>query len=49
MTAIGHAMAFETWKSLTQNGLADSEAADLMVRFVATVDADATPRYESYP
>jgi AcrR family transcriptional regulator len=38
MAAIGHAMAFETWKSLTDNGLADAEAAELMVRFAATVD-----------
>ena len=45
MTAIGHAMAFETWQSLTQNGLADTEAADLMVRFVATVDAHATDEF----
>ena len=45
MTAIGHAMAFETWRSLTHNGLADTEAADLMVRFVATVDARATDEF----
>jgi hypothetical protein len=43
MPAIGHAMAFETWKSLTANGLADEEAANLMVRFVATVNANAAP------
>jgi len=30
MAAIGHAMAFETWRSLTQPGLSDAEAADLM-------------------
>ncbi len=45
MTAIGHAMAFETWRSLTQNGLADAEVADLMVRFVATVDAHPTDEF----
>ena len=45
MTAIGHAMGFETWRSLTQNGLADTEAADLMVRFVATVDAHPTDEF----
>ena len=45
MAAIGHAMAFETWRSLTQTGLADTEAADLMVRFVATVDAHPTDEF----
>jgi AcrR family transcriptional regulator len=45
LTAIGHAMSFETWKSLTQNGLADVEVADLMVRFVATVGAQATDEF----
>ena len=38
MAAIGHAMAFETWRSLTQPGLSDGEAADLMVSLVANVD-----------
>jgi AcrR family transcriptional regulator len=38
MAAIGHAMAFETWQSLTQNGLTDTEATELMVRFVATLE-----------
>ena len=37
MAAIGHAMAFETWRSLTGNGLSDAEASELMVRFVSTV------------
>lgn len=39
MAAIGHAMSFDTWRSLTQNGLADVEATELMVRFVSTVHA----------
>ena len=39
MAAIGHAMAFETWRSLTQPGLSDTEAADLMVGLVGNVDA----------
>ena len=39
MVAIGHAMSFETWQSLTGRGLTDSEVVDLMVRFVTTVDA----------
>ena len=35
--AIGHAVAFETWRSLAKEGLADEEAAELMVRFVAGI------------
>ena len=34
--AIGHAMSYETWRSLTDRGLADAEAIDLMVRLVTT-------------
>jgi AcrR family transcriptional regulator len=37
MAAIGHAMAFETWRSLTGNGLSDAEASEVMARFVRTV------------
>ena len=37
MAAIGHAMAYETWRSLTEKGLSDTEAGDLMVRLVTTV------------
>ncbi len=37
MAAIGHAIAYPTWKSLTDYGLSDTEAADLMVRLVAGV------------
>jgi AcrR family transcriptional regulator len=32
--ALGHAVAFETWRSLVREGLDDREAAALMVRFV---------------
>jgi AcrR family transcriptional regulator len=32
--ALGHAVAFETWRSLTQQGLDDDRAAALMVGFV---------------
>jgi len=39
MAAIGHAMSYEAWRSLTDNGLSDAEAVDLMVRLVTTVDA----------
>jgi len=35
MAAIGHAMAYETWKSLTDNGLSDDEARALMLGLVA--------------
>ena len=38
MVSIGHAMAFETWRSLTDQGLSDDEANDLMVGLVANVD-----------
>ena len=38
MVAIGHAMAYETWRSLTQPGLTDAEAVKLMVGLVADVD-----------
>jgi AcrR family transcriptional regulator len=37
MAAIGHAMSFETWRSLTGSGLSDAEAGDMMVRLVTTV------------
>ena len=32
--ALGHALAFETWRSLAREGLEDPQAADLMVLFV---------------
>jgi AcrR family transcriptional regulator len=35
--AIGHAVGFETWRSLAKEGLADEEAAELMVRFVSCI------------
>jgi len=37
MAAIGHAMSFETWRSLTGNGLSDEETADMMVSLVTTL------------
>jgi AcrR family transcriptional regulator len=37
MVTIGHAMAYETWRSLTDKGLSDAEAVDLMVGLVANV------------
>jgi hypothetical protein len=34
--AIGHALVFSTWRSLTRDeGLSNEEAAELMARFVA--------------
>jgi hypothetical protein len=35
--AIGHGVGFETWRSLTNEGLTDEEAAGLMVQFVACI------------
>lgn len=34
--ALGHALAFDTWRSLAREGLDDPQAADLMIRFVET-------------
>jgi AcrR family transcriptional regulator len=36
--AIGHAVAFETWQSLAQEGLTDAEAAKLMIGLISTAD-----------
>jgi AcrR family transcriptional regulator len=43
MASVGHAMAFETWRSLTDPGLSDAETADLLVRFVTNVDDGEQP------
>jgi AcrR family transcriptional regulator len=43
MAAIGHAMGYETWRSLTGQGLRDVEAVDLMVGLVTTVDGSQRP------
>jgi len=37
MVTIGHAMAYETWRSLTGKGLSDAEAVELMVGLVSIV------------
>jgi len=42
MAAIGHALAYPTWKTLTDYGLSDTEAADLMVRLVTSVEGHAS-------
>ena len=36
-TAIGHAMAFETWQSLTQHGMSDDDAREMMISFVSGI------------
>ena len=42
--AIGHALAFTTWRSLTrEQGLSDPQAADLMCRLVATAPQSVRP------
>jgi AcrR family transcriptional regulator len=38
MATIGHAMSYETWRSLTDKGLSDVEAGDLLVGFVTSVE-----------
>src|SRR5262245_2027581 len=49
--AIGHALSFSTWRSLArEQGLTDSQAADLMYRLVTSAPdtpkrPDATPRF----
>jgi AcrR family transcriptional regulator len=44
MAAIGHAMSYETWRSLTDKGLTDAEAADLMLQLVTGVDSRAAAK-----
>jgi AcrR family transcriptional regulator len=44
MISIGHAMAFETWQSLTDQGLSDAEAAELMLQLVTGVEGGGHPR-----
>jgi AcrR family transcriptional regulator len=44
--AIGHAVEFETWRSLTQReGLDDDQAADAMVRLARAQSDCGSPRY----
>jgi len=43
MALIGHAMSFETWRSLTDRGLSDAEAGDLMLWLVTTVEGGREP------
>ena len=39
MVAIAHAMEYETWRSLTDRGLSDAEAGDLMLQLVSAVES----------
>ena len=42
--AIGHALAFPTWRSLTRDeGLSNEEAAELMAGFVAAAETAKAP------
>ena len=43
MVAIGLAMEYETWRSLTDKGLSDAEAGDLMLRLVSAVESATEP------
>ncbi len=43
-TAIGHAMAFETWQSLTQHGMGDDDAREMMISFVTGIAGSASAR-----
>ncbi len=38
--AVGHALGFYTWRSLTDQGLSNAEAVELMVGLVADVAAE---------
>jgi AcrR family transcriptional regulator len=42
--AIGHAVGFETWRSLANEGLTDAEAAELMVRLVTSIGSEQANR-----
>jgi AcrR family transcriptional regulator len=44
MIAVGHAMSYQTWRSLSDKGLSDAEAVDLMLQLVASVGAGQADR-----
>jgi len=46
-SAVGHALGFYTWRSLTDEGLSNRDAVELMVGLVADVAAE--PRRVSNP
>ena len=45
--AIGHGVAFETWQSLSHQGLTDSEAAQLIIGLISAAGPEATRRRSS--
>jgi AcrR family transcriptional regulator len=47
--AIGHAVAFPTWQSLVHEGLADAEAAELMIHFITTAAGTKRRMRDSNP
>ena len=51
--AVGHALGFYTWRSLTDQGLSNAEAVELMVGLVADVAAEPrgfpAPNSEALP
>jgi AcrR family transcriptional regulator len=49
MAVIGHAMAYETWRSLTDGGLSDEETRGLMVELVASISRPAGRRPSVLP
>jgi len=42
--AVGHALRFETWRSLASEGLEDPEAADMMVRWITRLAQEGKER-----
>jgi AcrR family transcriptional regulator len=49
LAAIGHALAFTTWRSLVrEQGLGDSQATDLMCRLVASAASSPPVRHGRY-
>lgn len=42
--ALGHALAFGTWRSLTMEGLTDDQAAEMMAGLVRMAEAGTSPR-----
>jgi AcrR family transcriptional regulator len=42
--AVGHALRFETWRSLTEEGVEDAEAVDMVVEWIAGLAGDPGSR-----
>src|SRR4029450_11101637 len=45
--AIGHAVAFDTWRSLAHEGLTDTEAARLIIGLIAAADRQEPGTFRS--